>query len=1048
MILKFLKPLFSNKLTTVLLAIYAFTMAYATFIENDFGTQAVLSIIYRAWWFEAIMAFLAINFAGNIWRYKLYRKEKLSVLTFHVAFIVILIGAFVTRYASFEGIMHIREGDSTNKIVSQDRYLMVDVKKGEAVEHFEKKLNLSVFVQPDLSVAMGESDEIQIEPQAFVPQAEQQVISSETGSTVLKIVTTSQQGRENLFLASGGALLINNYPVTFDRPVEGAINIFSKGEELYIQSPFEMNFMVMATQNAGMLPADSLMPLKTRALYRGENTQFVVPEVYEKSSIVYLPAKDQEKGKMLEDLLFVKINAENRTQEILLSAFDGNFSEKQHLEVGDYHVDISYGPKPIEIPFSIELRDFQLDRYPGSTSPSSFASEVTVIDDETSFPYRIYMNNVLDHKGYRFFQASYDSDALGTVLSVNQDFWGTNISYLGYTLMALGMLLTLFGKHSRFQIINSKLNQLKVKKAAIMMAMLTLGLGAAQAQEEGHSKFDYAQSLLRNEINKTHADAYGDLLVQDMDGRIKPINTLGSEFLRKVHGRSSFKVSVDGYTAKLNSNQVFLMLHVNPLVWQQVPIIKVDPDGGKEIMEVIGVNEDKYYSFIDFLDKEGNYLLSEMVDEASRKKPAAQNAFDKELIKVDERFNVFFQGLTGHYLKVFPKEGDPANTWYSDKFEEPIFTGEDSVFVRKIMPMYYQSIMQSLREKDWSTADETLGYIKKYQEIKGAAVIPDAGIIKAELLYNKLKLFNHLFSFLWLTGLALLVVAILQIFKSEAKAIQWSNRILTGLVFLGFLALTFNLGLRWYASGHAPWSNGYEMIILVGWGLLFFAFVFYKKSSFVVPLGALFAGTLLFVAFLDWLNPEITNLVPVLKSYWLKIHVAIIVSSYAPLGLSALLGLLTLIFMIFDRKKNVRVDISINEMTYINEMSMTIGLFLLAIGTFLGGVWANESWGRYWGWDPKETWALISVIVYAVVLHLRLVPKMNDRYVFNVASVIAFFSIIMTSFGVNYYLSGLHSYAKGDPLPIPTFVYWTVAVIIAICTWAYFAQKRYKAKTV
>ena len=625
MVLKFLKPLFSNKLTTVLLVAYAFTMAYATFLENDFGTQAVLSIIYKAWWFEAIMVLLAVNFLGNIWRYKLYRKEKLAIFTFHVAFIVILIGAFVTRYASFEGLMHIREGDSSNKIVSQDRYLMIEAKKGEEVENFEKKLNLSVFKQPNLVVNMGANDEIEIEPKAFVPQAEQQVVESENGSTVLKLVTTSGEGRENLYLASGGALLINNYPVTFDRPVDGAINIFSKGEELYIQSPFEMNFMVMATQSAGMLLADSLMPLQTRALYRGENTQFVIPEVYEKSSIVYLPAKDQEKGKMLDDLLFVKIKSEDRSQEILLSSFDGNFSEKQHLEVGDYHVDISYGPKPIEIPFSIELRDFQLDRYPGSTSPSSFASEVTVIDEDSSFPYRIYMNNVLDHKGYRFFQASYDTDALGTVLSVNQDYWGTQITYLGYTLMTLGMLLTLFGKYSRFQTINKKLNALKAKKVAAMVLLAVIGYGASA--QEGHSKFNYAQSLLTNEVDKDHASNYGELMVQDMDGRIKPINTLGSEFLRKVHGRSTFKVSDEDYTSKLNSDQVFLMMHVNPLVWQQVPIIKVDPDGGKEIREVIGERDDKYYSFIDFLDKEGNYLLTDMVDAASRKKACRAECF-------------------------------------------------------------------------------------------------------------------------------------------------------------------------------------------------------------------------------------------------------------------------------------------------------------------------------------------------------------------------------------------------------------------------------------
>ena len=201
----------------------------------------------------------------------------------------------------------------------------------------------------------------------------------------------------------------------------------------------------------------------------------------------------------------------------------------------------------------------------------------------------------------------------------------------------------------------------------------------------------------------------------------------------------------------------------------------------------------------------------------------------------------------------------------------------------------------------------------------------------------------------------------------------------------------------------------------------------------MLPLAGLFAGTLLFVSYLDWLNPEITNLMPVLKSYWLKIHVAIIISSYAPLALSALLGLMSLILMLAVRgNKGAEIEAKIKELTYINEMSMTIGLFLLSVGTFLGGVWANESWGRYWAWDPKETWALISIIVYAVVLHLRLVPGLNNRFVLNAASVYAFYSIVMTSFGVNYYLTGLHSYATGDPVPIPTFVYVTVLSILAL----------------
>ncbi|PIB36024.1 hypothetical protein BFP72_11770 [Reichenbachiella sp. 5M10] len=1032
------KVLFSNQLTTVLLLLFAIAMAYGTFLENDFGTQAVQTMIYKAWWFEVIMFLLVLNFMGNIFRYKLLRKEKFPIFLFHVAFIVTLIGAFVTRYYGFEGLMSIREGQAASEIVSQERYLQVEVTKGDYKETYEQQLNLSFFSQPDFDLSFGQNGEVTVEAAAFVPQAEQKVIESKTGGAVLTVVTAGTTGRENLYLQSGGSILVNNYPVTFNNPVPGAVNIYEVDGELKIQSPVELSFMIMATQSGGRLPADTLQDLKLRALYQGEGVAFVVPEIFEHSAVVYRQSEDQQKAKTLDDLLFVKLSDGEIQHEVLLPAFDGNYSDKQHVQLGAYHVDITYGPKPIQLPFEIALNDFELIRYPGSVSPSSYSSRVTVIDGEEQFPYHIYMNNVLDYRGYRFFQASYDTDELGTVLSVNSDWWGTNITYLGYTLLGIGMFLTLFWKNSRFQTINKKLSALNAKKVASTV-VLVLGLwSGVSAQETGQQDQQaFLNNIKSSYIPADKANEFGELLVQDLDGRIKPVNTLSSEFLRKVHGRSSFALTPD---MKLNSDQQFLMMQINPMVWQAVPIIKIDPKKGAAILETIGKEETKYLAFTDLLDQRGNYLLLDLVEEANRKKPAERSNLDKELIHVDERFNVFFQGLTGYYLKLFPLEGDPENTWFHDKYEGEAFKGEDSVFVKRIMPMYYQSVLKASRDKDWTQADETLSYIRTFQNVKGAAVIPSSNIQRAELLYNKLRLFNHLFSFFWLTGIALLAVAIFSVFYPNNLLVDKSKIGLTAVVFVGFLALTFNLILRWYAAQYPPWSNGYEMIILVSWALMLFGFSFYRKSDFVVPLAALFAGTLLFVAFLDWLNPEITNLVPVLKSYWLKIHVAIIVSSYAPLALSALLGILTLVFMIVEKKGNERLFNSMKELSYISEMSMTIGLFMLTIGTFLGGVWANESWGRYWGWDPKETWALISVIVYATILHLRLVPKLNDLYVYSLASVVGFFSIIMTSFGVNYYLAGLHSYAKGDPVPIPQFVYWIVAgvVILAILSkWNY-----------
>ena len=264
------------------------------------------------------------------------------------------------------------------------------------------------------------------------------------------------------------------------------------------------------------------------------------------------------------------------------------------------------------------------------------------------------------------------------------------------------------------------------------------------------------------------------------------------------------------------------------------------------------------------------------------------------------------------------------------------------------------------------------------------------------------------------------------------------------ITLITFLLFTGNIILRWYIAQHAPWSNGYEMLVFVSWVLLLCGILTFRKSDFALPLATLFSGALLFVSYLDWLSPEITNLMPVLKSFWLKIHVATIVSSYAPLALSAILGFMALLLMIFKTEKSKKeIDIRIKELTYINEISMTIGLFVLAVGTFLGGIWANESWGRYWAWDPKETWALISIIVYAIVLHLRLIPNLKSAYVLNMVSVFAFGSIIMTSFGVNYYLSGLHSYAAGDPLPIPTFIYVLTVVVVIVSILAYYRKNRF-----
>jgi cytochrome c-type biogenesis protein CcsB len=288
----------------------------------------------------------------------------------------------------------------------------------------------------------------------------------------------------------------------------------------------------------------------------------------------------------------------------------------------------------------------------------------------------------------------------------------------------------------------------------------------------------------------------------------------------------------------------------------------------------------------------------------------------------------------------------------------------------------------------------------------------------------------------------LLVLHFMLIFKSGKGLSKYIN-IGTILIAVAFLCYTLGLLARWYIAGHAPWSNGYETMIYVGWATSLSGFIFLKRSPITLAVTTLLAAIILFVAGMSWMNPEITNLVPVLKSYWLVVHVAIITASYGFLGMGALLGMLNLVLMILRNKKNSQnISFTILEVSYIVEMAMIIGLFMMTIGSFIGGVWANESWGRYWGWDPKETWALVTVLVYSIILHLRKVPGLKSTFALNSLALVGLSSVLMTFFGVNYYLSGMHSYGAGDPPPIPSGLYVAIVVVIALIVLARRAEQK------
>lgn len=729
----------------------------------------------------------------------------------------------------------------------------------------------------------------------------------------------------------------------------------------------------------------------------------------------YIFAKKEE---ATMGLLTVKVSIGNDSQEIRLPGTRGQIGVPREIDFGEYNIKLEYGSKFIDLPLAIRLNEFQLDRYPGSMSPSSYASEITVIKDDKTYDYRIFMNRTLSEGNYLFFQSSYFPDETGTVLSVNNDpgKWPT---YLGYFLLTLGLFLNFFDKKSRFRKLTKFVSQknLAMFLLAIFLTTATTSLKAEETLNDDVSLEDTV-SYLNNlkDGSKAVADQFGHLVVQGHDGRMKPLASLNKEIVQKLSGRSTF--------LGMDANQIVLGMLSRPDIWQQVKILKIQTPKLKKFLNV--PENDKYIAFNDIFNEKG-YFLKDEVEKAQLTKPIERGTYEKDLIKIDEKASIIYSVFSGSLLNIFPKvydsaENDDNHKWYSPLEALGNFTGEN----QKAIQSAVQGLMNSLVDSNWESTEKFINLISMYQERVGSKVIPDRSLIDAEITFNNLDIFFNLTLAYLLVGFIMLVLAFVVIFKPDFKAKKTTNLFFVILSIL-FAIHTFGMGYRWYLSGHAPWSDIYETLVYIAWSAVFAGVVFFRKSLLALSAAVIMAAIFMFTAHLTDVDPQITNLVPVLKSYWLTIHVSILTASYGFFGLSAILGFLTLIMYIF-RKNRAHLDDIIKHIAAINEISLIIGLAFITVGNFLGGVWANESWGRYWGWDPKETWAYVSIVVYAIVLHLRFVKSLNTPYVLSVASLLAFSSIMMTYLGVNFYLSGMHSYATGDPVPFPTWAYITISI--------------------
>jgi len=1023
---------------------FALAMAVGTFIESMYSTATARIYIYNARWFELMMLLFVINFVGNINRYKLWKWSKWPLLALHLSWILIILGAGVTRYISYEGMMPIAEGEASSSFYSDKTFLTAYIDGDLEGSRKRKVLEDAMIFSGEgrksslpWSTQFGNTP-IEIKYVDFIPHAVEGVIEDPTAPYILKIVESGDGARHDHFIQEGEVANIHNVLFSFNQPTPGAIELTFDGEAYGIKSPFDAQFMRMADQFQGALKAEEPDALQLRSLYTIGEFGFVIPDPAIRGRVDVIEA-DKDSADETKEALVLEVDVAGNSKRVTLMGGQGYTDFQPSFEWGGLTFTMRYGSKEYELPFAIKLNDFIAEKYPGTEANyASFMSRIEVQDDP-SFDYDIYMNHVLDHKGYRFFQSSFFPDESGTVLSVNHDQWGTWITYIGYFLLYGGLMGLIFFGDTRFKVLAKSLKKLNQKKSALL-TVLFFGFGlSAWGQENQLPSQEVVDSLiLSNVVSQDHASKFASLVIQDDNGRMKPVHTFASELLRKISLKDSYK--------GLSAEQVFLSMMLYPGLWYNTEFIALDKKAQNDsIRSIIGVPKAKrYVKVTDFFDEEGNNKLRPYLVEAFATN--TPNKFQQDFKDASNRLALLNRALSGEILRIFPVPTDENNKWTSAlEYRSGVVQLNDTLygsFVANSIPLYLQYVDGGVQEGDYQKADQLLESLKKSQRQLGFEVIPAESKIQTEIRYNRWDIFNRLYKYYSLFGVVLFFVVVARIYK-ERKALKMTVTLFKFLIYALFLVHTLGLGVRWYISGHAPWSDAYESILYVSWATLGIGLWLGKKSDFTIASSAFVSAMLLWIAHQNWVDPAVANLQPVLDSYWLMIHVAVIVGSYGPLTVGMILGVVTLILMLLSNSTNKeRMKLSIKELTVINELSLTIGLIMLTIGNFLGGQWANESWGRYWGWDPKETWALISILVYAFVLHMRLVPGLKGRWAFNFASVVAFSSIMMTYFGVNFYLVGLHSYASGDQVITPSFIYYTAAGVLLLGILSFVKYKR------
>lgn len=620
------------------------------------------------------------------------------------------------------------------------------------------------------------------------------------------------------------------------------------------------------------------------------------------------------------------------------------------------------------LPFTVTLQSFDIQTYPGTPAPMDFVSHILVIDqDGTTTDGTVSMNKVFSHHGYRFYQSGYDAEGKGAIFTVAHDPWGIGVTYAGYGLLLMGMLAVLIDRRSAF---SALLHHPALKRSA--MALLLVASGSIMASAHPRT--------LPSDV----ASAMGDLYILH-NNRICPFQTFARQFTAKLYGKPSYK--------GLSAEQVATGWIFYYDEWKDEPMIKVKNGNVRHLLGIEG----RYASLEDFYRTVSSGAMQHAIDSLQS---IDDQATIRALGEADERYQIATMVAAGTMIKIFPLKHDGRLEWYSHGSLDIPHDIDDGkwLFLRNGMDYLYEMVARN----DWNGATQFIAKIKKYQTKECAGLLPSDTRFWAEKLYNAIEWDRPLAMALATLGIILFVISCRCIARSRQLP-RWASITALAALVLSLAYLTTALALRWMVSGHVPMSNGFETMQFMAWATMLITIVLGRRSVLIYPFGILTAGLALMVASFGESNPQITQLMPVLASPLLSIHVAVIMIAYSLLAFLMLGGVMALLLR--------RDQAVVERLHVVGQIILYPAVFLLTIGVFIGAIWANVSWGTYWSWDPKEVWALITLIIYALPLHGPSLPPLRKPLFFHGYCVAAFLSVLITYFGVNFVLGGMHSYA-------------------------------------